>query len=96
MTFTTKISCVIKNSSQNAWDCITHIGGTSLNGERWNLPIGLLIKGIEEKDFSFYIEGNSGDRIKIIVAMSATGNKYLKTELDGDWPNKLLRLPECF
>ena len=31
----------------------------------------------------------------VIVAMDPYGNKYLKTERDGDTPNDLLGLPEC-
>ncbi|HFR4624887.1 DUF3892 domain-containing protein [Klebsiella pneumoniae] len=31
----------------------------------------------------------------MIVAVSASGNKYLKTQNDGEQPNNLLSLPEC-
>jgi hypothetical protein len=31
----------------------------------------------------------------VIVAVSPSGEKYLKTEADGDQPDTLLRLPEC-
>nr|WP_301538770.1 DUF3892 domain-containing protein [Klebsiella pneumoniae] len=31
----------------------------------------------------------------VIVAVSASGNKYLKTQNDGEQPNNLLSLPEC-
>ena len=30
-----------------------------------------------------------------VVAVSRFGNKYIKTEADGDQPNNLLSLPEC-
>ena len=33
--------------------------------------------------------------VSVIVATSRYGNKYLKTEADGEEPNNLLSLPEC-
>jgi hypothetical protein len=33
--------------------------------------------------------------VRVIVAVSRYGNKYPKTEIDGDDPNNLLSLPEC-
>lgn len=37
----------------------------------------------------------NGRAVDIIVAVSRFGNKYIKTEADGDQPNNLLSLPEC-
>jgi hypothetical protein len=34
-------------------------------------------------------------RVDVIVAVSAAGNKYLKTTADSEQPNNLLALPEC-
>jgi hypothetical protein len=31
----------------------------------------------------------------VIIAVSPFGNRYLKTEADGEHPNNLLALPEC-
>jgi hypothetical protein len=36
-----------------------------------------------------------GQTVWVIVARSAAGNKYLKTQNDGEQPNNLLSLPEC-
>lgn len=36
-----------------------------------------------------------GSVVSVIVAVSRFGNKYLKTEADGEHPNNLLSLPEC-
>jgi hypothetical protein len=36
-----------------------------------------------------------GRPVRVIVAVSRFGNKYLKTEADGAEPNNLLSLPEC-
>ena len=42
----------------------------------------------------FYVSKN-GHVVNVIVAKSAQGNKYIKTENDGDQPDNLLSLPEC-
>ena len=44
--------------------------------------------------WSFYV-AVGGRSVWVIVAKSAYGNKYLKTEADGEQPNNLLSLPEC-
>ncbi|WP_293875992.1 MULTISPECIES: DUF3892 domain-containing protein [unclassified Sphingomonas] len=36
-----------------------------------------------------------GSTVQVIVARSVSGNKYLKTQSDGEQPNNLLSLPEC-
>ena len=36
-----------------------------------------------------------GQIVDVIVAISRFGNKYLKTEADGEQPNNLLSLYEC-
>lgn len=36
-----------------------------------------------------------GGKSKVIVSVSRFGNKYLKTENDGETPDNLLSLPEC-
>jgi hypothetical protein len=43
-------------------------------------------------DFFVHVGGKS---VWVIVATSRFGNKYLKTESDGEHPNNLLSLPEC-
>lgn len=35
------------------------------------------------------------DTVWLVVAVSRNGNKYVKTQNDGDQPNNLLKLPEC-
>lgn len=38
---------------------------------------------------------NRAKSVWVIVATSQYGNKYLKTDNDGEQPNNLLILPEC-
>lgn len=49
---------------------------------------------IDAGTHSFYVNVG-GDKVKVITATSRYGNKYVKTEADGDEPNNLLSLPEC-
>ncbi|MDP8217161.1 MAG: DUF3892 domain-containing protein [Candidatus Theseobacter exili] len=42
----------------------------------------------------FFVKAG-GSVVNVIVAVSKYGNKYLKTEADGEEPNNLLSLPEC-
>jgi len=53
------------------------------------------IQGIDDGRWAFYVERPAGDVVDVVVAMSAYGNRYLKTTADGDMPNNLLSLPEC-
>jgi hypothetical protein len=50
------------------------------------------IAGIEDGRWDFYVHVGSAT-VDVIVAKSAFGNKYLKT--DGLHPDNLLALPEC-
>ncbi|MEO9827180.1 MAG: DUF3892 domain-containing protein [Paracoccaceae bacterium] len=93
-TKTAQIRCVNKQDRQNPWERITHVGGTNPDGSRWKQTQEQVIQKIESREWSFYVEVR-GDKVNVIVAKSRLGNKYLKTEPDGDEPNNLLSLPEC-
>lgn len=43
----------------------------------------------------FYIERPKDQRVDVIIAMDADGNKYLRTAADRDQPEQLLHLPVC-
>lgn len=90
-----KISCINKDDRYNPREAITHVGGTNPDGTEWKLTLQEAIQAIENNKYSFYVERPNGDVVKVVVAVSAGGNKYLKTEADGDDPNNLLSLPEC-
>lgn len=89
-----RILCINKDDRYNPYESITHIGGKNTDGTKWKLTQDDAIEGIESGKWSFYVEV-LGDRADVIVAISAAGNKYLKTVPDGDEPNNLLSLPEC-
>ena len=49
---------------------------------------------IESGESAFVVQA-ARRTVSVIVAVSRSGQKYLKTEMDGDQPDTLLRLPEC-
>ena len=49
---------------------------------------------IESGESAFVVQA-ARRRVNVIVAVSPSRQKYLKTEIDGDQPDTLLRLPEC-
>ena len=71
------------------------MGGPNPGGTRWKLSQADAIQGIDDGRWAFYVERPAGDVVDVVVAMSAYGNRYLKTTADGDMPNNLLSLPEC-
>ena len=51
------------------------------------------IQGIETGKWEFYAS-SSGYPVKVVVAVSPCGNKYIRTEADGREANNLLSLSE--
>lgn len=89
-----EVKCINKSNRSSAHERITHIGGLNPDGTPWKLKQEDAISGIESGKWKFYVSAN-GKTAWVIVAKSANGNKYLKTENDGEHPNNLLSLPEC-
>jgi len=89
-----QIRCINKSDRFNPHERITHVGGTNAETKRWKITQEDAINAIETDKWKFYVSID-GDSVWVIVAVSAAGNKYLKTQNDGDQPNNLLSLPEC-
>ena len=91
-----EVKCINKADRQDPWERIKNLGGVNADGTRWKLTQPAVVEAIEKNTYGeFYVERPKGDRVKLVVAKSAHGNKYVKTEADGDQPNNLLSLPEC-
>lgn len=88
-----EIKCINKLDRNNPYERITHVGGYTT--QRWKLTQQEAIHHIETGEWQFYVNRPNGDVVWVVVAVSRFGNKYLKTEADGDEPNNLLSLPEC-
>lgn len=89
-----QVLCINKSDRPNPHERILGIGGLNANGSRWWLSQIDAIAGIESGKYAFFVQ-RGGRTVRVIVAVSRFGNKYLKTEADGEQPDNLLSLPEC-
>ena len=93
MTDSAEIQCINKSDRDNAHERIRRVGGIA-GGSRWSITQEEAIALIENGKWTFFVRRN-GQSVRVVVAVSRFGNKYLKTEADGEQPNNLLSLPEC-
>lgn len=90
-----RIRCIVKADRNSPYEAIQFVGGLNLDQSRWKLSVADAIAGIDAGKYQFYVERPEGHRVRVIVARSAAGNRYLKTEADSDRPDNLLSLPTC-
>ncbi|XXX77655.1 DUF3892 domain-containing protein [Sorangium sp. So ce134] len=90
-----RIRCIRKTDRTNAHERIRMVGGLNPDGTSWKKTQEDAIKDIKNRTCSYHVERPEGHRVNVIVARSALGHEYLKTEADGEQPNNLLSLHEC-
>jgi hypothetical protein len=88
-----RVDCINKYPRQDPHRHITHIGGANPDGSRWKLSEEAAIEGIRAGKWNFYVHVGT-HTVRVIIARSAAGHDYLKTEADGYRPDNLLALPE--
>jgi len=87
-----QIMCINKSNRLSAHERITHVGG--YKPKVWRLTQEEAIWLIKANNVQLYTEVN-GVKARVVVATTAHGREYIKTESDGEQPNNLLSLPEC-
>jgi hypothetical protein len=88
------ILCAHKKASQIPHERISHIGGVDPDGRHWKLSVSEAVESIQNRDRSFMVL-TRGNVFPVVVAESATGERYLRAESDGEQPDSLLSLPDC-
>lgn len=92
MANTAQIKCINRTERMRPEERITHVGGYV--SSHWKITLNDTIDKIESGEWTFFVQADRRT-VGVIVAVSPSGKKYLKTEADGDQPDTLLRLPEC-
>ncbi|HTV59603.1 MAG TPA: DUF3892 domain-containing protein [Verrucomicrobiae bacterium] len=90
-----EVLCINKTDRFSSHERIRAIGGRNADGSRWKLSEGQAIEAIKQGRYSFYVDRPMGHLAWVVVARSAEGHEYLKTQNDGEQPDNLLSLPEC-
>ena len=90
-----QVRCSDITDRTSADERIRSVGGVNSNGKRWKISVDEAIAHIENGKHSFFLEKHDGHRARILVATSASGRKYLKSEFDGVQPEEIASLPRC-
>jgi hypothetical protein len=89
-----RVDCVVRRDHPSAHHRVQAIGGRSRDGQPWRLSEDAAIAAIDNERATFYVEWPQGHRLNLVVAQGL-GRRYLKTEVDGELPDRLLALPDC-
>lgn len=90
-----RIDCVTRSDRVSPHHRIRAVGGIGRDGKRWRLSEEAAIAAIENERATFYLERPKGTRIDVVVGQGL-GKTYLRAKTDGDAPDALLALPDCY
>ena len=88
-----EIKYIGKTKQYDPHNRITSIGGTK-NGKHWSLSHEEAVKRIESGKNKFWLDVG-GISFWIVVSITPSGDKYIKSNVDREHPETLLALPEC-
>jgi hypothetical protein len=88
-----KVKWIDKSDEPNPHQCIRHIGGDSKELQ-WKHTREQAIESIELGSFAYYVEKNAR-ALRLNVAQTPDGKKYLTVQANGDYSQLLLDLPQC-
>ena len=87
-----RILYIDKQDRNNPWERILRIGGRNTDNTLWTCHQTTAIEYIEAGTYAFFVSVD-GKQANVVVAKSAQGNKYIKTEADSFLVDNLLNLP---
>lgn len=89
-----RISCINKEDRDDPYESITFVGGFH-DSKRWRHPQKDAIENLKNKICTYFVEGNNGEEIEVILGISPAGNPCIKTKADDIKTDNLLSLEEC-
>lgn len=89
-----RVDCIDRTDRASPYHRIRAVGGLGPDGLRWRLSEDAVIAALDNERAAFYIEWPMGHRVEIVAAQGL-GKRYVKTEADGESPDRLLALPDC-
>jgi Protein of unknown function (DUF3892) len=88
-----RIDCTSKKTRDGSRR-ITHIGGSGADGARWKISHEDAVRDIESGKRRYYCDAG-GQSYLVVVDKDKSGAKFIKSVIDGDAPDCLLKLPDC-
>lgn len=92
-----RITCISKDHGNhyNPFEAITAFGWRNEStAQAGTCTLQEIVKFLEDGN-SAYVRDAYNTLVYLVVRISRSGNKYVRTEIDGRTSNNLLELPEC-
>lgn len=93
-----EITCINKDGGDHydPYEAIERFGWVnSSTGKRGNSTLQAMIDYLNGNNQAYVLDSTGSKKVYLFVATSRHGNKYVKTEPDGNGRNNLLELDEC-